>query len=59
MFPTQGPSSQCSSQTRTRGVTAEGRKMVLDKHNELRRRVAKGEEPGQPGAANMRKLVTR
>ena len=32
--------------------------MVLDKHNELRRRVAKGEEPGQPGAANMRKLVS-
>ena len=56
---TQGPSSHCSSQTRTHGLTAEGRKIILDKHNELRRRVAKGEEPGQPGAANMRKLVTR
>ena len=34
----------------------------MDKHNELRRRVAKGEETGginapQPGAANMRKMV--
>ena len=55
----KGPSSHCSSQTRTHGLTAEGRKIILDKHNELRRRVAKGEEPGQPGAANMRKLVTR
>ena len=27
-------------------------------HNQLRRRVAKGEEPGQPGAANMRRMVT-
>ena len=55
----QGPSSECSSQTRTRGVTAEGRRRILDKHNELRRRVAKGEERGQPGAANMRRMVTR
>ena len=35
---------------------------ILDKHNELRRRVAKGEETGginapQPGATNMKKMV--
>ena len=57
--PPQGPSSQCSSQTRTRGVTAEGRRRILASHNQLRRRVAKGEERGQPGAANMRRMVTR
>ena len=34
---------------------------MLDLHNELRRRVAKGEETNgpQPAAANMRKLVSR
>jgi len=30
---------------------------VLAKHNELRRKVAKGEEAGQPGSSNMRELV--
>ena len=35
---------------------------ILDKHNELRRRVAKGEETnglngGQPAAGNMKKMV--
>ena len=29
---------------------------ILDKHNELRARVANGQEPGQPSAANMKKL---
>ena len=56
--PPQGPSSQCSSQTRSRGATAEGRRRILAKHNQLRRRVAKGEEQSQPGAANMRRMVT-
>ena len=38
-------------------MTAASKQAILDKHNELRRKVAKGEESGQPGAANMRKLV--
>ena len=40
----------------------QAKEAILEKHNQLRRRVAKGEETGginspQPGAANMRKLV--
>ena len=38
-------------------MSDEAKQDILDKHNELRRRVAKGEEPGQPEAANMRKMV--
>lgn len=43
-------------------MSSEAKQAILDKHNELRRRVAKGEETGginapQPGASNMRKLV--
>ena len=30
---------------------------MLDKHNELRRKVSKGQQAGQPPAANMRKMV--
>ena len=30
--------------------------MILDKHNELRRKIAKGWQRGQPAAANMKKL---
>jgi len=45
-----------------RQLSEESKAAILDKHNELRRRVAKGEETGginppQPQAANMRKLV--
>merc|ERR1712080_413514 len=40
-----------------RGFTEAGRSLILAKHNELRSKVAKGEEPGQPKATNMRKLV--
>ena len=29
---------------------------ILDKHNELRAKVANGNEAGQPGASNMKKL---
>ena len=43
-------------------MSSEAKQAMLDKHNELRRRVAKGEETGgmngpQPGASNMKKLV--
>jgi len=57
-----GPSDTCSAQTIFRELSADAKQAILDKHNELRRKVAKGEEtdgaPGpQPAAANMRKLV--
>lgn len=38
-------------------MNKELRKIVLDRHNELRNKVAKEEEPGQPPAANMNALV--
>lgn len=40
-----------------RGLKEATKQAIVDKHNEYRRRVAKGEEPGQPVAKNMRKLV--
>ena len=46
-----------------RQLSAAAKSAILDKHNELRRRVAKGEETnglngvGQPAAANMKKMV--
>ena len=60
----QGPSDTCSAQTIYRELSADAKQAILDKHNELRRKVAKGEEtdgaPGpQPAASNMRKLVSR
>jgi hypothetical protein len=38
-------------------VGAELREELLEIHNRLRGRLARGEEPGQPSAANMRELV--
>merc|ERR1712055_307662 len=53
----KGPSSSCTQKTKSRGMTQASKEAVLAKHNELRRKVAKGEEAGQPGASNMRELV--
>ena len=58
----QGPSASCSASTTLRQLSEESKAAILDKHNELRRRVAKGEETSglsgpQPAAANMRKMV--
>merc|ERR1719427_1079418 len=58
----QGASASCSSKTIFRTLSTEAKTVILDKHNELRRKVAKGEETGginapQPGAANMKKMV--
>ena len=60
--PCQGPSAECSAKTSFRELSAAAKAAILERHNELRRRVAKGEEDGginppQPQAANMRKLV--
>ena len=51
----QGPKGGCNA--KVSGLTPAGKQAILDKHNELRRKVAKGQQGGQPGAANMRKLV--
>jgi len=40
-----------------KGFNDNGRQLILDMHNQLRSRVAKGEEPGQPKAADMLALV--
>merc|ERR1719481_2033774 len=53
-----GPGGVClGDPNRKSGLTAEGKARVLDKHNELRSLVARGEQPGQPQAANMRRLL--
>jgi len=53
----QGPSAACTGKTIFRQLDATGKQAILDKHNELRRKVAKGEEAGQPAAANMKQMV--
>ena len=40
-----------------RELTDAAKQDILDKHNELRRMVARGQEVGQPGAGDMKKLV--
>eukprot|EP00090_Calanus_glacialis_P014195 TRINITY_DN22915_c0_g1_i1.p1 TRINITY_DN22915_c0_g1~~TRINITY_DN22915_c0_g1_i1.p1 ORF type:complete len:248 (-),score=53.17 TRINITY_DN22915_c0_g1_i1:97-741(-) len=55
-----GPSTECALKTETRSFSEAGKSLILDKHNELRRKVAKGEqrEPKQhPQASNMRKMI--
>ena len=57
-----GPSPSCSSQTIFRELSSEAREAILERHNDYRRRVAKGQETGginppQPAASNMKKLV--
>merc|ERR1712080_54462 len=39
------------------GFTTAGKDLILQKHNELRSKVASGNEAGQPAATNMRRLV--
>ena len=53
---------KCNGNVCYRGFPQESKDAILDRHNELRRRVAKGRETGgingpQPGASNMRKMV--
>jgi len=40
-----------------RGLSSRAKEHVLNKHNELRRRTAKGLTPRQPGASNMKKMM--
>jgi len=59
----EGPSDSCSSKTVLRELSSEAQQAIVEKHNELRRKIAKGEETSnlaggnQPAASNMRKLV--
>jgi len=50
------PSPRCG-QVSSREVGADLKQELLDIHNNLRGRVARGEEGGQPSAADMRELV--
>jgi len=57
-----GPSAECAAKTEIRELSAAAKQAILDLHNDLRKKVAKGEEtnginPPQPGATNMRKMV--
>jgi len=52
-----GAPDRCSLEMETRRMSEELSKVMLDKHNQLRRKLAKGEEENWPSAANMRKLV--
>jgi len=52
----QGVSPQCPKLISS-GLSPAAQKAIVDKHNELRRKVAKGKQSGQPGAANMREMV--
>merc|ERR1712002_866164 len=54
-----GPSDTCAAMTQSRGFTAAGKNLIVKTHNELRQKVASGQESNgaQPGASNMRKLV--
>merc|ERR1711909_18846 len=52
-----GPADECGYELKFTGLDDATKKILLDKHNELRQKVASGGEAGQPGAANMRKLV--
>ena len=56
-YTIQGPSRTCRANTIYRKLNAEGRQAILDRHNDLRRKVAKGDQKGQPPAANMKKMV--
>ncbi|XP_054268662.1 scoloptoxin SSD43-like [Macrosteles quadrilineatus] len=48
---------KCSGKGATAGLTAEDKRVILDKHNELRRKIANGEQKGFSKAANMMQLA--
>merc|ERR1711970_1002200 len=51
------PSSGTCQNLIFRTLSNGGKDAILAKHNQLRRKVAKGEEANQPAAANMREMV--
>lgn len=52
-------SATCSAKTHDRELTEGAKQGIVDAHNELRRKIARGEEThgSQPAASNMKKLV--
>ena len=54
----QGPSDECSSNTYSRVFSSVGQESILSALNEVRRKVAHGQQWGQPPAANMKKIVS-
>jgi len=52
-----GAPDGCSYVMETRGMSEELSKVMLANHNQLRRKLAKGEEENRPSTANMKKLV--
>jgi len=52
----QGPSDECSSNTYSRVFSPVGQESILSALNEVRRKVAHGQQWGQPPAANMKKI---
>merc|ERR1719233_1033608 len=49
----KGPSAMCSAETICRVFSEVGQQEIVDRHNELRRKIAKGEQEGLPPAADM------
>ena len=52
-----GIGSTCNHQVINNEMTEAMKQEILDKHNELRAKVANGQEAGQPSATNMKKLI--
>ena len=50
-----GIGEHCST-VHANGLSDAEKQEILDKHNELRAQVANGQQDGQPGASNMKKL---
>jgi hypothetical protein len=64
LFLSQGPAATCTAPVYSGITSAADKKAIVNRHNELRSGVAKGQEtrgnPGpQPAAANMRNIVSR
>ena len=53
-----GQVSERCGKVLTHQLTDTIKQRLLDHHNDLRRKVARGDEPEQPSAANMRELVS-
>merc|ERR1719187_1289737 len=59
MYKFAGPSEKCAKTIKFRGFSEAGKNHIVKIHNELRQKVASGQETigPQPGASNMMKLV--
>jgi len=53
----KGIGKECKNKVCLRELSQDQKDQIVKKHNELRRKVAKGEQEGQPGASNMLELT--